>query len=226
MRLVLTSDLHGHLPEVPSCDVLLIAGDICPIENHDMQFQSEWLRYQFIPWLAEVPARLKLFIAGNHDFVFALEPHRVSDLPWPGHYLQDSGLIWEGIEFWGSPWASELPGWPFTASEHELRTCWKRIPDTTQVLLVHGPPHGIGDQVIGSRSGDILQVGSVSLRERLRELPHLRLVVFGHIHEGAGIYQQGAVVLVNAALMDVTYNPVQPLRRFEITPESLLYLRE
>jgi Icc-related predicted phosphoesterase len=218
MRLVLTSDLHGHLPRVPPCDALLIAGDLCPIENHDIAFQADWLRQQFVPWLASVPAREKIFIAGNHDFVFAEDPDLLDGIVWPGVYLQDSGVIWEGIHFWGSPWANELPGWAFTAPEAELAAYWALIPATTQVLLVHGPPLGHGDTVIGSRSGDLLHVGSSTLLEAIRCLPQLQLVVYGHIHESAGLYAHGhgRVTLVNAALMDVFYVPTNPLRTFEL----------
>lgn len=216
MRLALTSDLHGHLPRVPACDLLLIAGDVCPIENHDLAFQATWLRRTFVPWLRAAPARQKLFIAGNHDFVFAEAPERLDDIDWPGVYLQDSGVTWEGVTFWGSPWANELPGWPFTAPETELDAYWSLIPPATQVLLVHGPPHGYGDAVIGSRTGDTLYVGSRTLIETLDRLPSLRLVVFGHIHEAAGVYHRGRLPLVNAALMDVGYQPTNPLRVLDL----------
>src|SRR5258708_36035135 len=113
MRLVLTSDLHGHLPDIPPCDLLLIGGDVCPIQNHRLDFQADWLRYRFVPWLRQAPAREKFFIAGNHDFIFAEEPGQVRYIDWPGIYLQDSGCVWEGVHIWGTPWANELPGWPF-----------------------------------------------------------------------------------------------------------------
>jgi Icc-related predicted phosphoesterase len=212
MRLVLTSDLHGQLPAVPACDVLLIGGDVCPIENHDLTFQADWLRWRFVPWLRQAPARQKLFIAGNHDFVFAELPDLLANIDWPGVYLQDSGLTWEGVTFWGTPWANELPGWVFTAPEGDLEVYWNLIAPATQVLIVHGPPFGYGDTVIGRRSGDELHVGSRTLSAMLDRLPKLRLVVFGHIHEAAGVYRRGNVTLVNASLMDVAYQPVNPPR--------------
>src|SRR5262249_50972236 len=123
----------------------------------------------------------------------------------------------EGVHFWGSPWANELPGWPFTAPEEQLQQFWDFIPVETQVLLVHGPPFGYGDTVIGKVTGDELHVGSRSLDETLSRLENLRLVVYGHIHEGAGIYRHSTgVPLFNAALMDVQYIPTNPLRFFEL----------
>jgi Icc-related predicted phosphoesterase len=99
-----------------------------------------------------------------------------------------------------------------------LAAYWALIPATTEVLLVHGPPLSYGDVVIGSRSGDPLHVGSRTLLEAMNDLPKLRLVVFGHIHEAAGIYSygRGRVALVNAALMDVFYGPTNPVRTFEL----------
>jgi Icc-related predicted phosphoesterase len=216
MRLALTSDLHGQLPDIPPCDALLIAGDVCPISNHDPHFQADWLRRQFVPWLSNTPARQRIFIAGNHDFVFASEPALLSGIDWPGVYLQDSGTVWEGVQFWGSPWANELPGWPFTAPERDLQYRWDFIPDDTNVLLVHGPAHGVGDVVIGSQSGDELHVGSRTLDRTLDRLKDLRLVVFGHIHEGAGWYRREGVPMLNASMMDVHYYPVHPVRTFDL----------
>jgi hypothetical protein len=216
MRLVLTSDLHGHLPDVPPCDVLLVAGDVCPIHDHTLEFQADWLRHDFCDWLRGVPARHKLFTAGNHDYVFALQPGLLEGIRWPGTYLFDSGAVCDGVRFWGSPWATFLHGWPFTAPEDKLLDYWELIPPDTQVLMVHGPPHGVGDIIIGNLSGDVLHVGSKTLIDTIDRLPELRLVVFGHIHECAGVYERGTLTLVNAAVMDENYLPVNPVRVVEM----------
>ena len=81
MRLVLTSDFHGFLPKrVPECDLLLIAGDVCPVWNHDRKFQAFWLRNDFTDWLKEQPATDIIGIGGNHDFVLEVS-HVGEDLP-------------------------------------------------------------------------------------------------------------------------------------------------
>ena len=56
------------------------------------------------------------------------------------------------------------------------------IPPETEVLLTHGPPHGILDTIHNGES-----VGCEELISRLRAI-RPRLHVFGHIHEAHGGY--------------------------------------
>src|SRR5262249_13859615 len=81
-RVAATGDLHGYLPEVPACDVLLITGDMCPVSNHTLDFQRRWLEGPFAAWLRGLDAGTIVGIAGNHDFVAEADPDFMRGLPW------------------------------------------------------------------------------------------------------------------------------------------------
>lgn len=207
MRIVALSDLHGILPaNLPACDLLLLAGDLCPVEDHRVDFQAQWLDTTFRAWLGGVPARKVIGVAGNHDFIFERAPHTVpQDLPWT--YLQDSGATFEGLKIWGTPWQPWFFNWAFNGQPDELKATWARIPDGTDILVVHGPPHGYGDGVPHHRTGQIRHTGCPHLLKRIETL-RPRLVLFGHIHEGRGQWQLGPTTLANVTLVDVAYQPV------------------
>ena len=86
-----------------------------------------------------------------------------------------------------------------------LQQKWKRIPDNTDVLITHGPPHGIGDEAnLGFKSQN---VGCQQLLERVSRLS-LKAHVFGHIHEGYGEYTWGNTRLINASTCTTRYRPI------------------
>lgn len=214
--IVAISDLHGVLPEVPPCDLLLIAGDIAPVTNHGLAFQAEWLDTVFRCWLRELPARQIAFIAGNHDLVFEQQPTWVPcDLP--AVYLQDAAFVWNGLKIWGTPWQPVFFDWAFNLCEAELAEKWKLIPADTDILVVHGPPHGYGDAVPGRRG--IRRCGSPSLLARIEAIQP-RLAVFGHIHEGRGEWQLGRSILANVTILNEKYEHVHPVWRHPLSGES------
>lgn len=209
-RLVLISDQHGCLPEVPECDLLLIGGDICPVDMpHDPATQRVWLDTNFRKWLEEVPARRVVGIAGNHDFVFEAKEHP-RDLPWT--YLIDSGTEFEGVSIWGTPWVPSLKNWAFCSDNPafvEAET-YDRIPEELDVLLTHAPPKGCGDKIpagtkVNPDAEDIYMGCSKVKKHILRAKP--RVVVTGHIHGAYGVYPCGESRVYNAALNDEYYGP-------------------
>ena len=74
MRIVALSDQHGFLPDVPPCDLLIVAGDVCPdrfgpfMAVHDPSQQQAWFDRTVRPWLAATPATHKLLTWGNHGW--------------------------------------------------------------------------------------------------------------------------------------------------------------
>ena len=205
MKIVAMSDMHGQLPaRVPACDLLLLAGDVTPVENHGIDFQASWLDREFRDWLNAQSARKIVGIAGNHDFIFEQAPGLVPrDLPWT--YLQDSGIVWEGLRIWGTPWQPIFFDWAFNGDPERLRRQWSLIPDDTDILIVHGPPLGYGDGV--RERGWVRRAGCPHLLERIQKIGP-KLVVFGHIHEGRGEWNLGPSRLANVTLLDGAYRAV------------------
>ena len=201
MKLVCISDthsLHQRIPEIPDGDVLIHAGDCLgqgTLENIA----------DFNDWLGTLPHRHKILIAGNHDWAFQETPELARAALTNAIYLEDSGIEIEGVRFWGSPWTPTFMDWAFMLERGEaLARIWQKIPANTDVLITHGPPMGIGDEV---RFGGVTQnVGCADLLARLSALS-LKAHVFGHIHEGHGVYDFGGARLVNASSCTERYEP-------------------
>jgi Icc-related predicted phosphoesterase len=77
------------------------------------------------------------------------------------------------------------------------------IPADTDVLITHGPPYGILDEV----QRDPRPVGCRDLMRRIEAI-RPRVHIFGHIHEGYGQIEQNGTVFINASVLDVRYQPV------------------
>lgn len=214
MKVVAISDQHGYLPKIPKCDLLIIAGDLCPTSDHSTFFQAYWLDNAFRMWLNEVPAEKKIFIAGNHDFVYQDRPQIVpKDLP--GVYLQDSAHTYNDLKIWGTPWQPYFFGWAFNLYEKDLEEKWKLIPDDTDIIVVHGPPKGYGDTAKSVKTKELEHTGSPSLLKRIEEIKP-KLVVFGHIHEGRGQWQINDTILANVTVVDSKYRHVHEPWQWEL----------
>lgn len=221
MNICAISDLHGQFPSLFPCDLLLIAGDICPNPHRppgcpaDIQAQARWLNSTFCAWLEKLPARHIVAVAGNHDFVFERAPGSVRPLRW--HYLERSSIEIEGLRIWGSP--DQLPffRWAFNVPEEELRRQYDTIPEGTDIILSHGPPCGYGDLVTPDMASFNAKrnVGSDSLTDFIRRRQP-RYVITGHIHEAYGAYELGATRILNAAILDEDYRLVHAPHYFEL----------
>lgn len=234
MRLILTSDLHGHLPPLPEADVAVIAGDLLPNFRFDQAGnQLEWMRKFLLPWAARQPVKEVVAIWGNHDFIghdIYLNPDSLnaSDYRWimanfndhhdiRFHILTDAArsvvVNEERVVFYGIPWTPTFYNWAFMLNDtdDELGVKFQHTPVSTHVMISHGPPEfgsPISKTVEGDRAGSAAQMRAL----QSQFLPNLQYIVCGHIHEGHGngILSMGTrtVDVMNVSLVNRRLDPV------------------
>lgn len=213
MRIVCISDTHlTHTKQdvpIPDGDILIHSGDATFMgREHEI--------LQFAKWFNALPHKHKIFISGNHDFLFERNKDRAiailrgtaSDL-WdkppenPCIYLQDSEVTVEGLRIYGSPWQPWFYDWAFNLQRGaEIKAKWDLIPDGIDILVTHGPPYGYGDIV---PSGE--KVGCVDLMDAIKRIKP-KIHVCGHIHLSYGVYQTDVgTKIVNASICDEAYTP-------------------
>lgn len=195
-RIVCISDTHNRHEQitVPDGDILVHAGDATGLGE-----MREFV--PFLNWLDGQPHAHKVLIAGNHDWCFERWPVMMMQLLRERRsitYLQDEETVLAGLRFWGSPWQPEFGSWAFGLPRDglELERRWARIPSGLDVLVTHGPAHGMLDRVGASAD---TRAGCKRLRDAIdRAAP--RLHVCGHIHQGRGKGTNGVTESVNAAI--------------------------
>ncbi len=209
MKIVCISDTHNCNAEiqVPDGDILIHAGD-ATIRGTQPEVE------EFLSWFSALPHRQKIFVAGNHDWLYEHDNRFARLLTADSNikYLEDSFIEIEGLKIYGSPWQPRFFDWAFNLNRgREIAEKWQMIPDDADVLITHGPPHGILDEVAKKYWTE--NTGCEELRKKIEQISRsgkLKLHVFGHIHCGYGQHTEFGVKFVNASVCDESYAPTQP----------------
>jgi len=209
-RIVFISDTHDLQDQVtvPDGDILIHAGDATMLGRmNEIAAAGMWLRKQ--------PHKHKVFVAGNHDWMFQrnrtmalqlLNNGIIGDGNGKISYLEDSGVTIEGLHIYGSPWQPTFFDWAFNLDRGAaIKHKWNLIPEGLDVLITHGPPLGIHDQSFPHLGSEHLGCEDLMAAvERAKPKMH----VFGHIHGGYGKTQYENTLFINAAICNESYKPV------------------
>lgn len=194
MKIGLTSDLHGNLPEVPSgLDLLIVAGDICPDKFKENRFvfpdpngQAKWFAREFRKWWEGIECPVAA-TWGNHDWCGE------QAIPGGGNLWVDELATCGGLlKIWLTPWSNPFGGWAFMKSPDKLAEIYAQIPYGIDILVSHQPPYGYGDTVdpryiIGDADPHCGSKELLAAIDRVKP----KMVVCGHIHGAFGSYRRG-----------------------------------
>lgn len=208
MKIVFVSDTHNMIDKMsfPEGDILVHAGDATGKGS-----PSEVQRFNEA--LGELNFKHIIFTPGNHDFLFQREPDTARKMMTNATVLMDEEVIIDNIKFYGSPWQPYFGGWAFNLRRGiQLKEKWALIPQDTDVLITHGPPFKILDEVDNFRKEN---TGCADLLDAVQKIKP-KYHVFGHIHEGYGTLVQGDTTFINAASVDEKYRQVNDPIVFEV----------
>lgn len=218
MKITAVSDLHGNLIDIEPCDILLIAGDISPLDiQKDYIQMTKWFFNDFYKWIMKLPCTEVFLVPGNHDF-------------WFEKFIKDSTMnLWDKLailingyrlfydsendklyKIFGTPYCKDFGNWPFMPGNDKLPELYDKIPEDIDILICHDSP------LIGY-VGNIMEkadktypngipAGNKYLADAIFDKKP-KYVLSGHIHSGDHeLKDYDGIKCANVSILDESYN--------------------
>jgi len=210
-KIVCMADSHNfhHHVNVPDGDILIHAGDFTMTGR-----LSEVV--DFNEWLGKLNHPYKIVVAGNHDRCLGENGTLGMKMFTNAIYLERSGTEIEGLKIWGAPMTPAFNGMRggltfYTNDDKEAKGVWGSMPKDLDILITHGPPFGILDEVIEYPYHDYSEIQNCGDRmlasKVIQRKPKYH--IFGHIHEGYGRFKADyGTRFINCSVVDKAYNPI------------------
>ena len=211
------SDLHGYLPEIDKCDLVLICGDIVSLRSQrHSKSCKKWYTGVFQPWVDSLPCDKVLFIPGNHEvgveghddeYKKLFGPYKKATIliHEPYEYLSDDGTFYK---IFGTPYCKVFGNWAYMRPNSDLKEKFSEIPDGLDILLTHDVAYGYADQSLQDIGfGTEEHFGTVELRNAILEKKP-KYHFSGHIHTADhNLIMIGDTKHYNVSYIDEKYNP-------------------
>ena len=214
LRLICISDTHCQLDKIkiPNGDILIHSGDFT--YNGSLQEVSKELTL-----FGKFPHKYKICCAGNHDWLFEFHPNIAKQICTDNNiiYLENESVTVEGLKFYGNSHQKWFFDWAFNLPKDGSKTKeeWNKIPDDTNILILHGPAFGVVDKLVSGHP-----VGCPVLLERIKQLKELILFQCGHIHSAYGVSIINNALCINASICTEQYKPINEPLVFDLDTET------
>ena len=211
------SDLHGYLPEIDKCDLVLICGDIVSLRSQRYPKScKKWYTGVFQPWIDSLPCDKVLFIPGNHEvgveghddeYKKLFGPYKKATIliHEPYEYLSDDGTFYK---IFGTPYCKVFGNWAYMRPNSDLKEKFSEIPEGLDILLTHDVAYGYADQSLQDIGyGTDTHFGTVELRDAILEKKP-KYHFSGHIHTADhNLVMIGDTKHYNVSYLDERYTP-------------------
>ena len=218
MKICGISDMHGKFDfEIKPCDIVLICGDILPLDiQHNLIKSEEWIISFFIPWCTNLPCEKVVFIGGNHDKLLMKAPGTVREVLSNQDkviYLDSETYEYKGKTIYGTPWCKPFYEWSFMEAEEASDERYKNVTHI-DILMSHDAPYGISDVILQKDCfwADGSHIGNHALT-KLIEKTTPTLCLHGHLHSTNHEQELlGSTMVYNVSLLNenykMTYEPL------------------
>jgi len=226
MKICAISDLHGYLPTLDQCNLVLICGDSVDL-SQQVYYKScyNWYIKEFKPWANSLPCDKVLFIAGNHEL--GLQGH---DDEWYDAFptddkvtfLFDDEYIYDHLgtqyRIYGTPWCKQFGNWAYMANSEQLTDLYSQIPEGLDILMTHDQPYKYGDILTQDVPwNDGTHIGNVQLLEAIEKKQPV-LHICGHLHScPKEAIKINNTTHYNVSIKDEKYEPVYEPLYLDIT---------
>ncbi len=229
MKVAITSDLHGNLPDIEPCDLLLICGDIVGLyDQTNCTATKTWMKTEFEPWCEKQNTKKVIFIAGNHDWAFEKEElyyknryHKDNFIT----YLCNDSITYNGLNIYGTPNCHLFGNWAFMKGDYDLKQIFGNIPNGLDILLTHDMALGKND-IITQKAFDGMEenhVGHSGLTKAIKRVKP-RYHFSGHIHSAPHTGEKiGSTQSYAVSLLDEYYSVKYPVLYLDIEPKKEVY---
>lgn len=198
MKVKAMSDLHGNLIDPGKCNILLLCGDISPLDKQRDHMQMfKWIFNEFVDWVNTLDCQKVFLTPGNHDFWFEkfCNDNTVNALRGATfnklevlidreilHYYEDANGVTSSILIYGTPWCNRIGPWAFMAEPYELKEKYSKIPRNVDILITHEAPT-LGGVGIALTDVGLGIYGSHQLSQAIKNKTP-KYAICGHVHTG------------------------------------------
>lgn len=200
-------------------DLLFISGDLTYRGDIDKLRRcaeqcEDLVKYGYVKDILVTPGNHdKTFQRNNNSWDTKEKAHAAFQNRNGVHLVIHKAIELHGIKIFASPWTPAFYNWAYNYEADDAKNIWKDIPEDTEILVTHGPPQFILDEV---HDWDVIRyTGCPTLAHEIVKRPSIKYHLFGHIHESYGKVVKDGVTYMNSSIMNRMYKPTNRPQYFE-----------